>query len=160
MPSEEEKKRKRDELKGRLLSAFNKVSDDKVVKINEFVASFAREDDKHFITASRWNPARIKQALVESMAEEQMRKLAARKPPAQEGIYTALENGKPQTYVTAAWMKRRVIGAIESGRADDRMTEVEQAGYATVDAIATSPDHSAGVKSGQLKPTKPPKAGS
>ncbi len=156
--SDEEKKRQREEVKGRLQQAFNSVADGKIVKISEFVANFERLDDKHFLTASRWNPLRLKQGIVEKMAEDKMRELAARTPPAERGIYTAVENGKEQTYVTAEWMKRRMISGIASGRADEHLVEAEQAGMATVDAISASPDHSAGVRSGQIKPkTSKPK---
>lgn len=153
--TEEEKKRRREELKGKLLNAFNRVSGDKIVNVSEFVKNFEREDDKYFLTAPFWNPARIKQGIAESIAEGEMRKLAKSAPPVDDGVYTATERGKQQVFVSADFMKRRLIGAIDAGYADEHMPEVEQAGYSTVDAIAKSGDNAERARTGALRPTKP-----
>jgi hypothetical protein len=140
---------RREALKNRLVGAFNQVAP-KVMKVDDLVNNFEREDDKYF----RWYQ-KPKEMVLEHMIRNMMGK---RDVPAERGVYTAVENGHTVNYVSSDFLRRHMINTITSGRADNYLDDIEKAGLAAVDAVRDSPDQSARVKSGEIKPkTAPPK---
>ena len=137
-------KQKREALKGKLLAKFNEVAP-KVMKVDDLANNFEKDDDKYF----RWY-----QKPKELIAEYELRKLLKKDIPAEEGVFTSIENGKTVTYVSSDFLRRHMIKAIDEGKADSHLDDVEKVGYAAVDAVRDTADQSARVKSGQIRPKR------
>jgi hypothetical protein len=139
-------KQRRQEIKGRLLGAFNKVAP-KVMKVDDLVRNFERDDGRYF----KWYET-PQELILEHMIHNMMGK---RDVPAERGVYTSVENGKTVNYVSSEFLRRHLISAIDSGRADEFLGDIEKAGFAAVDAVRDSPDQTPRVRSGELKPKTP-----
>lgn len=135
-------KEKREALKKKLLGAFNSVAP-KVMRVDQLVANFETADDKYF----KWY-----EKPTELLAEHKMRNRLQRDIPAEGGVFVGVENGKPETYVSSEYLRRHLISGIDSGRADSDLNDAEKIGLAAVDAVRATPDQSARVRTGEIKP--------
>ena len=149
MPPQDDIHQKREALKKKLLGAFNSVAP-KTMKVRDLANNFETADDKYF----RWY-----QKPTELLAEHMMSNRLKQDIPAERGVYVGVENGRPETYVSSEYLRRHLINGIDSGRADDHLEDAEKIGLAAVDAVRETPDQSARVRTGEIKPKPQPKPG-
>jgi hypothetical protein len=135
--ADEEKVKVREGLKRDLSAAFNKVAS-KVVKMDDLIVNFD-------------NLAGNNLGLIErGIASSKMRELASNLPAA-PGVYV----GEGSSFVSTDFLKKGMIQAVDLGKLDGWEDAAKRAAVTTVQAVEKSPDQTAKVQTGQIKPKAP-----
>lgn len=137
MPADEEKVKIREGLKRELSAAFNKVAG-KVVKMDDLIANFDNLAGNNLGLFER------------GVASSKMREMAANLP-AKPGVFV----GEGSSFVSTEFLKQGIIKAVDDGKLDGLEDVAKRATVTTVQAVEKSPDQTAKVQAGQLKPKAP-----